>query len=180
MDSDQSRLLPVSVKDLVRDLRPEQPSTTASTVLLIDVRPNAQFCNGHIESAENVNFSNILLRRLLKGVVSLESLLPSTELAEKIKSLEDHGGSTESRKLVVYDWCSNEDGVKVELAKHAEVLATASGSGSVYFLNGKTLYMSDTTGNNNKLLLCWYILGQTLVKKNTMSSFCVHTACTAR
>lgn len=146
MDSDQSRLLrPVSVKDLVRDLRPEQPSssTAASTVLLIDVRPNAQFCNGHIESAENVNFSNILLRRLLKGVVSLESLLPSTELAEKIKSrtseLEEHGGSTESRKLVVYDWCSNEEGVKVELAKHAEVLATASGSGSVCFLNGKTM-----------------------------------------
>ena len=139
MDSEQSRLLPVSVKDLIRDLpRPEQPSTV-STVLLIDVRPNAQFCNGHIESAENVNFSNILLRRLLKGVVSLESLLPSTELAEKIKSMEEHGGSMESRKLVVYDWCSNEEGVKVELAKHAEVLATASGSGSVYFLNGNDL-----------------------------------------
>ena len=139
MDTDQSRLLPVSVKDLERDLHPEQPSTASTGILLIDVRPNAQFCSGHIESAENVNFSNILLRRLLKGVVSLESLLPSTELAEKIKNLEEHGGSTESRKLVVYDWCSNEDGVKVELAKHAEVLATASGSGSVYFLNGNDL-----------------------------------------
>ncbi len=138
MDTDQSRLLPVSVKDLERDLRPEQPSTASTTgILLIDVRPNAQFCNGHIESAENVNFSNILLRRLLKGVVSLESLLPSTELAEKIKSLEEYGES--ARKLVVYDWCSNEEGVKVELAKHAEVLATASGSGSVYFLNGNDL-----------------------------------------
>ena len=139
MDTDQSRLLPVSVKDLERDLHPEQPSTASTGILLIDVRPNAQFCSGHIETAENVNFSNILLRRLLKGVVSLESLLPSTELAEKIKSLEEHGGSTEPRKLVVYDWCSNEDGVKVELAKHAEVLATASGSGSVYFLNGNDL-----------------------------------------
>ena len=133
MDIDKSRLLSISVKDLERDLRPNQPST-ASTVLLVDVRPNAQFCNGHIEFAENVNFSNILLRRLLKGVVSLESLLPSTELAEKINDHHD-----ESRKVVVYDWCSNEEGVKMELAKHAEVLATASGSEFVYFLNGKDL-----------------------------------------
>ena len=135
MDTDKNRLLPIGVKDLVRELRPEQPST-ASTVLLIDVRPNAQFCTGHIESAENVNFSNILLRRLLKGVVSLESLLPSTELAEKIKNGDGHG---EPRKLVVYDWCSNEEGVKVELAKHAEVLARDSGSEFVYFLNGKDI-----------------------------------------
>ena len=134
MEIDSNWLLPLSVKDLVRDLREE---STASTLLLVDVRPNAQFCNGHIEHAENVNFSNILLRRLLKGVVSLESLLPSTEVAQKIIHKADSEGSTRKQKLVVYDWCSNGEGVKVELAKHAEVLARANGSGFVYFLDGK-------------------------------------------
>ena len=143
MDTDTNRLLPLSIEELTGDLQPEE-ATSSSSVLLIDIRPNAQFCNGHIESAENVNFSNILLRRLLKGVVSLESLLPSGELVQKIckSDRESDDATRKPRKLVVYDWCSNEDGVKVELAKHAEVLATASGTDTVYFLNGEA---SDST-----------------------------------
>lgn len=137
MDTDKYRLLPMSLEDLTRELRQgERPTASSSTVLLIDVRPNAQFCSGHIESAENVNFSNILLRRLLKGVVSLESLLPSSEVAQKLVR-DKTSSETTAQKLVVYDWCSNAEGVKVELAKHAEVLATANDSGIVYFLNGK-------------------------------------------
>lgn len=130
----------MSLEELRRNLRPEE-QTASSSMLLIDIRPNAQFCNGHIDSAENVNFSNILLRRLLKGVVSLESFLPPGELAQKICKSDQFSGGTDDtmkdQKLIVYDWCSNEDGVKVELAKHAEVLATASNAGVVYFLNGK-------------------------------------------
>ena len=128
---DTIELLPLSVQDLTRDLL-RQETTATSSVLLVDVRPNAQFCSGHIKSAENVNFSNILLRRLLKGVVSLESMLSSSDQAQKITDRR------EDCKMIVYDWCSNEDGVKVELAKHAEVLAKASNTGLVYFLKGKT------------------------------------------
>ena len=146
MATDTPKLVPMSVQDLTRDLRCHEEPTSSSSVLLVDVRPNAQFCNGHIESAENVNFSNILLRRLLKGVVSLEALLPSSELAQKIvrhsSTPGDEANSTSNNlereeKLIVYDWCSNEEGVKVELAKHAEVLATANNSQIVYFLDGK-------------------------------------------
>ena len=131
VECDTVELLPLSVQDLTRDLL-RQETTATSSVLLVDVRPNAQFCSGHIKSAENVNFSNILLRRLLKGVVSLESMLSSSEQAQRIAHRR------EDCKMVVYDWCSNEDGVKVELAKHAEVLTKASNSGLVYFLKGKT------------------------------------------
>ena len=140
METVTNRILPMSIEELRRDLRPEEP-TNSSSILLIDIRPNAQFCNGHIESAENVNFSNILLRRLLKGVVSIESFLPSRELAQKICKGDQFTGGTDDKtkdqKLIVYDWCSNDDGVKVELAKHAEVLATASNTGVIYFLNGE-------------------------------------------
>ena len=144
MATDTTKLMPMSVEDLTRDLRCHEETTASSSVLLVDVRPNAQFCNGHIESAENVNFSNILLRRLLKGVVSLESLLSSSELTQRIvrsRTQEDDNkveDTDRKQKLIVYDWCSNEEGVKVELAKHAEVLATANNSETVYFLNGKT------------------------------------------
>ena len=124
-------LVPLSVEDLTKDLLRHE-TTATSSVLLIDIRPNAQFCSGHVQSAENVNFSNILLRRLLKGVVSLQSMMSSNEQAQKIIQ------KSEDCKMVVYDWCSNEDGVKVELAKHAEVLAKACNSELVYFLKGES------------------------------------------
>ena len=98
-------------------LAPDQlaASLNSDHLLLVDVRPGGQFCAGHIRGAENLNFSNILLRRLLKGVVKLEAMLNSPELVERVcrRRLTTH--------LVLCDAASSTAGCRPELLKHAEV-----------------------------------------------------------
>lgn len=84
-------------------------------LLLVDVRPSGQFCSGHIRGAENLNFSNILLRRLLKGVVKLETMLTSPELIERVCRRRH------TTQLVLCDSGSSLTCRRPELLKHAEV-----------------------------------------------------------
>lgn len=106
-------------------------------VLLVDVRPRALYCTCRIKKAESINFSTLHLRRLLKGVVKMETLIPTqTELCQKIFQRNTTGDT-----LVLYDASSSKDDVKNELKKHAEVLAKTSTNGvppTVYFIDGKS------------------------------------------
>ena len=103
-------LAPVSCEQLASALRAH-----SRDLLLVDVRPSGQYCNSHIHSAENLNFSNILLRRLLKGVVKLEAMLTSPELMERVCRRRH------ATQLVLCDLGSTPAGLKPELLKHAEV-----------------------------------------------------------
>lgn len=96
---------------------PEQVAVSydPSRYLLVDVRPSGQFCSGHIQGAENLNFSNILLRRLLKGVVRLETMLTSPELVERVCRRRL------TTQLVLCDSGSSAAHHRPELLKHAEV-----------------------------------------------------------
>lgn len=127
-------LIPISCSQLATQL------SSNGRLLLVDTRPNAQHCSKHIKHSENVNFSNILLRRLLKGVVQLSTLVPSTELAERLTSRD-----SELERLVVYDACSKYDSIRTELLKHAEILAKTElrkeSDWTVYFLDGKLLLL---------------------------------------
>ena len=78
-------------------------------LLLVDVRPSHQFCSGHIRGAENVNFSNVLLQRLLEGVVKLETVAP--DLTERMCRWRN------TTQLVLCDTGSSSH----RLLKHAEV-----------------------------------------------------------
>lgn len=84
-------------------------------LLLIDVRPSGQYCSSHIRRAENLNFSNILLRRVLKGVIKLETILTSPERMERVCRRRH------ATRLVLCDLASTAACVKPELPKHAEV-----------------------------------------------------------
>ena len=123
------------------ELYEELNSSDAVSVILIDIRPNGQYCNSHIKHAENVNFSNILLRRLLKGVITLESMITSPELVGKL-----HCRSPTTR-LVLYDSNSTGESTKTEVVKHAEVLCKAQvctdiSGRIVHFLDGKNSHLS--------------------------------------
>lgn len=123
-------LVPISCCQLVK---------RAGECLVVDTRPSSQHCCKHLKNSENINFSNILLRRLLKGVVQLSTLIPSQELSQKL-SLRD----SEKIALVVYDSSSKLDSVKTELLRHAEVLARTdlgkTSDKTVYFLDGECSY----------------------------------------
>ena len=109
------QLVPYHPEKLAQELKAH-----SSTVVLVDIRPAGHYSRSHIKNAENLNFSNILLRRLLKGVVKLESMLTSTELAEKLCNPDSR------TRLVLYDGSSNAVSQKQDLLKHAEVLYSAT------------------------------------------------------
>ena len=135
-------LIPLSPADLAHELN-SNPTQLAHDVVLIDVRPNGQYCSSHIRKAENLNFSNILLRRLLKRVITLDAVISSPELAERVC-----GGARgcAAQKLIFYDTLSTAASVRNELAKHVEAIYTnraAEEFGSeqqarvAYFVDGK-------------------------------------------
>lgn len=107
------------------DLVPLSPAEVAAglesnSLFLIDVRSSGQYCTKHVKSSENLTFSNILLRRLLKGVVPLESLLPPQDaLMERLCS-----GS--GKPVVIYDSGSVAGNTRPDLAKYAEVICKAA------------------------------------------------------
>ena len=122
---------------------PEQlvASLESPDLLLVDVRPSGQFCSGHVRTAENLNFSNILLRRLLKGVVKMEAMLTSPELVEKVCRRR------RTNTLVLCDSSSSSTSCRrPELVKHAQVFANTlrerdaleHDSYTVYYIDGKS------------------------------------------
>ena len=140
-------LIPLSPADLAHELN-SNPTQLAHDVVLIDVRPNGQYCSSHIRKAENLNFSNILLRRLLKRVITLDAVISSPEFAERVC-----GGARgcAAQKLIFYDTLSTSASVRNELAKHVEAIytnRTAEESASeqqarvAYFVDGKESVMS--------------------------------------
>lgn len=124
-------LVPISCSQLA-----SQHEESETRFLVVDTRPSSQHCSKHLRNSENINFSNILLRRLLKRVVQRSTMISSKELAQKLDSRDsEHVG------LVVYDTCSKRDSVKTELLKHAEVLArtdlSKAADSTVYFIDGE-------------------------------------------
>ena len=105
-------LEPLSCEQLACALTQSPPD---ADLLLLDVRPSGQFCSGRVCGAENLNFSKILLRRLLKGVVKLESMLSSPELMERVCRRRH------ATRLVLCDAGSSPANRRPELLKHAEV-----------------------------------------------------------
>ena len=128
-------MVPISCSQLAGELQ-QSAGDGPCRLLLVDTRPSAQHCNKHITGSENVNFSNILLRRLLKGVVQLSTLLGSKDLSQRLARRD-----SEQERLVVYDSCSKCDCIRTELCKHAQVLASTDmgkqSDNTVYFLDGK-------------------------------------------
>lgn len=128
----KANLIPMSCSQLASKLE-----DSTAQLLLVDIRPSPQHSNKHIKNSENVNFSNILLRRLLKGVVQISTMI-SWSLAQKIASRD-----SEQVPLIVYDSNSKRDSVKSELDKHAELMAqtelrkNSDSTCTVYFLDGK-------------------------------------------
>ena len=129
---------------IVMELRPCSPERLVQEIqqgmcdlILIDVRPSVHYSLKHIVHAENLNLSKIVIRRLLKGVVSLKSMLQSSP------SLLDKLGGSQCPRIVLCDDGSSAEHPLPDLLRHAEVfwLYCASGDqgsrcSDVYILDG--------------------------------------------
>lgn len=157
------KLSPLSCSDLANDSMLGVGSTTCSKkkFLLVDIRPSAQHCSKHVLHSQNVNFSSILLRRLLKGVVELSTLLQYDQaLYERLTCR-----NSEEEWLVLLDSCSSSDSIRTDLIKHGNILAKTQHSkesdSRVYFIDGELKIKNDKQWSStfNHVFLSLYILG---------------------
>lgn len=128
---------------------------SGNTPLLIDMRSCAQFCARHIVGAYNLSFSPILVRRMLKGSLALDSLITDHDLLQRIASAED---------VVLYDTCSCRSSTRPELSKFAETLLARFGADNITLkmLDGKSCLACSYA-----VLSCWSC-PTTCVDKNSL------------
>lgn len=119
-------LMPLTVAQLAKDLAHGDLG-----LLVLDIRQYREYCTDHIHTSENVNFSTIVLRRLLKRLVQPQSVIVPSELAERVC------GRSPDTRLVLYDGNSSAETKKQELVRHATALCRRSGE-TVYFVDGKS------------------------------------------
>lgn len=99
--------------------------------LVVDVRSFVLYCGKHIRGAQNLSFSPILVRRLLKGAISLDSLITDSRLLTSIAN---------ANHVVLYDTHSTPSNTKDELIKLSETLQKRfNGSLTLHVLLGKNL-----------------------------------------
>lgn len=68
-----------------------------NTVLILDCRSQADYQNGHIRGAMNVNLPPLLLRRLKKGSLSVATAVQGNDMKEKFTSECNH------RDIILYE-----------------------------------------------------------------------------
>ncbi len=147
----EAKLSPITAECLAAEL-------SQGSHCLVDIRPSSQHCCQHIKNSDNVNFTNILLRRLTKGVVKLNTHISNQELVEKLTQRDPS-----STKLILYDNSSSSTGsIKSELLKHAEVLYKTNhlsrpNSSQVYYLDGKLVPVCADLASYCVRLVCTYV-----------------------
>lgn len=107
-------------------------------LVLIDIRPTAQYSVKHVVHAENLNLSKIVTRRLMKSIVSFKSMLQNSP------SLLDKLGGSQRPRIVLYDFASSAISPQADLLRHAEVFESCCGTAGdvqrcsdVYILDGQ-------------------------------------------
>lgn len=101
----------ITPADLAACLQNSEDSTRQ--YLVIDMRSFSLYCGKHIKSAHSLSFSPILMRRMLKGAISLDSLITDEQLLSSI---------TNAEQIVLYDSCSTPANPKQELRRFVEML----------------------------------------------------------
>ena len=107
-------------------------NSCTSGLLAIDVRSLSQYNEKHVVGAQCLSFSPILVRRMLKGSISLDSLITDHEMLASLL------GAT---NVVVYDSNSTKNGTRTEFSKITEILNAriARTGASIRLLNGKQM-----------------------------------------
>ena len=83
--------------------------------LVLDMRSFTSFNVRHIKTAQSLCFSPILMRRMLKGFIALDSLVTDPELLTTMQT---------ASMVVLYDSNSKPGSAREELLKFSEMLLT--------------------------------------------------------
>ena len=86
-----------------------------SKPLVLDMRSFSSFNVKHVKTSQSLCFSPILVRRMLKNFISLDSLVTDRDLFSAIEA---------ASTVVLYDTNSKPGNVKQELLKFSEMLTT--------------------------------------------------------
>lgn len=110
--SERPKFLWCYPSDVAKHLQ-QQEEEEGEKKLIVDVRSFQLYCGKHIKGAQNLSFSPILMRRLLKGVMSLDSLITDTSLLSSIAN---------ASQVILYDTNSTPSNTRPELLKLVEML----------------------------------------------------------
>ncbi len=83
--------------------------------LVLDMRSFTSYNVKHVKTSQSLCFSPILMRRMLKGFITLDSLVTDPELFSAMQT---------ASMVVLYDAQSKPGNVKEELLKFSEMLLT--------------------------------------------------------
>lgn len=102
-------------------------SNTGIPPLVLDMRSFNSFNTRHVKSAHSLCFSPILLRRMVKGFINLDTLVTDPQLFSAMES---------ARMIVLYDSNSRPGNVREELLKFSELLTERFATTSLRILLG--------------------------------------------
>ena len=102
-----------------------------ANLLIIDCRPFSEYCQAHIEGAINLQISDLVLRRLQKGNISLSTLLNSDASKEKFQR------RAQFERIIICDSNSKKDNLQNNVLKF--LISKLSEDCRVCFLEGKSL-----------------------------------------
>lgn len=71
-------------------------------VILLDCRPQVDFCRAHIRGAINVTLPTLMIKRLKRGSLNVTSVIQNNEAKERFTKL------CKSHVIVLYDDCSTD------------------------------------------------------------------------
>lgn len=99
--------------------------------VLVDVRPHREYVEHHIKGAVHLHLNAMQLRRLVKGVSELETILTDERCKETLK--KRYGADVE---FVLYDDSSSEWNLLSDIKSYASILQKGR-HGSLFVLNGE-------------------------------------------
>eukprot|EP00795_Rhopilema_esculentum_P002428 gene2428-18082_t len=99
-----------------------------ANLLIIDCRPFSEYCQAHIEGAINLQISDLVLRRLRKGNISLSTLLNSDASKEKFQR------RAQFERIIICDSNSKRDNLQNNVLKF--LISKLSEDCRVCFLEG--------------------------------------------
>nr|KAG5691438.1 hypothetical protein BaRGS_017281 [Batillaria attramentaria] len=75
---------------------------TNGKVVVLDCRPQAEFCSAHIRSAINITLPSLMQKRLKRGNLNISSVIHNNEAKERFTR------SCKSHLIILYDECSTD------------------------------------------------------------------------
>lgn len=104
--------------------------------VFVDVRPQREYLERHVKGAVHLHLNSMQLRRLLKGVSELDTILTDERCKEMLKKR-----FSPDVEFVLYDGASSEENLLSDTRTYANILQRGR-QGTLLVLNGERRHLA--------------------------------------